>query len=276
MKDLNKITISRFAIIERLLYWEGEVNATRLAPLFGITLGNATHIVAKYRERHPEALIYNPSVKVFETGPAFELHYASPRWQEYEAFLLNNQNTYQDNVWAVDAATFSRAHLATPDHAIMQLLAKAIRHSLSVSVKYYSMNNPEGLERTIHPRAIAYSGLRWHCRAYDELNQQFRDFNLGRFTTGKITGKSTVHSEDELWDHYIKLDIGPHPDLEPAQQRLVMMDKPHPEQFTITTRAAMANYLLDFYQIAHHPSQHLPHVRPLILLNFDRVKDYLF
>jgi hypothetical protein len=275
-KSLNKATIARFCIIERLLFWEGEVNATRLAALFGITFGNATLIVANYRELHPDSLTYNQVAKVFEPGQSFELHYATPHWADYESFLLVNKKTYMDNMWSIDSVTLSNFDLNAPDKEIVRLLTKSIRNSLSMTVKYHSMNHPDGIERTIHPRAIAYSGLRWHCRAYDELNNRFGDFNLGRITEGKIVGKSSIDIEDEFWVNFIKLEVGPHPALNKAQQRLVMMDKPHSEQFEITTRAAMANYVLDFYQIAHHHEQHPPHVRPLILLNFNSVKEYLF
>ncbi len=139
------------------------------------------------------------------------------------------------------------------------------------------MTSPSGTKRTIHPFALANSGLRWHCRAYDELRSEFRDFHLGRITKAKVSSASNIDNKnDKAWHSTVELVVGPHPELSVAQRRVIMMEHGGGETFSLNVRASMVEYTLQNYLINKEPFEGEPKEKPLYLVNLGDVQDFLF
>ncbi|MDO6720789.1 WYL domain-containing protein [Psychrosphaera sp. 1_MG-2023] len=258
-------------------YWEGVVNASTLAKLFKVTISNITKSLSEYRELYPDSLEYNKSLKQYEPTPDFTCHYIDESWQEYAAFLRINSQVYRSDYWGDLAMDFGPLHTGNVDPKIVRVITQAMNKKLSVKVTYYSLTNPTGIERVIHPIALADSGVRWHCRAYDEYRSEFRDFHLGRITVAELNESSEVqHSQDDAWMTMIELKVAPQPSLTEAQKQVIMMDKGREESFTVKVRAAMAEYYIQYHLIDKEVRESNPLVRPLYLQNYHEIKSWLF
>lgn len=267
----------RLKAIEMFAYWEGVVNASTLAKLFKVTISNITKSLTEYRELYPNSLEYNKSLKQYEPTSSFTCHYIDETWQEYVAFLRINSQVYRSDYWGALAVDFGPLHTGNIDPKIVRVITQAINKKLSVKATYYSLTNPNGIERIIHPIALADSGVRWHCRAYDEYRCEFRDFHLGRITAAELNEPSEVeYEQDEAWMTMIKLKIAPQPALTESQKQVIMMDKGKGDSFTVEVRAAMAEYYIQYHLIDKEIRESNPLVRPLYLENYDEVKAWLF
>ncbi|MEZ9140512.1 MULTISPECIES: helix-turn-helix transcriptional regulator [unclassified Shewanella] len=268
---------SRFKAIEILAYWEGAVNATRLSKLFGVTVGNITKDMVNYRELYPDNLAYNKTQKRFEPTDKFRSQHTDSKWNEYELFVSYYANIYRENFWSSSALELGPSSRFNAEPEIVRAVSQAISGKQSLKIEYFSMTSPKGSKRAIHPFAIANSGLRWHCRAYDELRGEFRDFHLGRITKARVSATSNIdNSHDKAWHLNVELIIGTHPELSPEQRKVIMMEHGGGKTFTIAVRASMVEYTLQNYLISKEPFEGDPKARPLYLVNLNDVKKWLY
>jgi predicted DNA-binding transcriptional regulator YafY len=279
---MTSVTVSitkenRFKAVEILAYWEGAVNATRLSKLFGVTVGNVTKDMVNYRELYPDNLAYNKAQKRFEPTDRFQAHHTDSKWNEYELFVSYYANIYRENFWSSSALELGPNSRFNAEPVIVRAVSQAISGKLSLDIEYFSMTSPSGTTRTIHPFALANSGLRWHCRAYDELRGQFRDFHLGRITKAKVSSASNLDNKnDKAWHSTVELVVGPHPELSTAQRKVIMMEHGGGETFSLNVRASMVEYTLQNYLINKEPFEGEPKAQPLYLINLDVVREWLF
>lgn len=270
---------ARFRVIELLAYWEGMVNASKLAVLFQVTVNNITKSLAEYRKEYPDSLSYNKSEKRFEPTSEFHLQYIDGSWEEYTAFLRLNNVSYSSTLWGENTIDFGPTISSHVDPQVSRILTQAIAKNLAIQVTYYSLSHPEGMKRILHPIAMANSGLRWHCRAYDEYRKEFRDFNVSRMKDVAIAGNSSwTAKDDDCWMQTITLRISPQPALTVEQKRVIMMDKGEGDFYEVSIRAAMAEYYLQFHLIDKYERSESddPTIRPLYLENYDEVSRWLF
>lgn len=268
---------SRLKAIEMFSYWEGVVNASTLAKLFKVTISNITKSLTDYRELYPGTLIYNKSLKRYEPTASFSCNYIDGSWQEYAAFLRINSQVYKSDYWGALAIDFGPLYTGSVDPKVVRMITQAITKKQAVKITYYSLSQPAGKERIIHPIALADSGVRWHCRAFDEFRSEFRDFHLGRITQAELFSSSTIDAEkDTAWMTSVELHIAPQPSLTCEQKNVIMMDKGRGESFSVKVRAAMTEYYLQFYLIEKHVRDSNPLERPLYLKNYDEIKPWLF
>lgn len=268
---------SRFRAIEMFAYWEGMVNASMLADLFQVTVNNITKSLAEYRKEYPHALVYNKSEKRFEPTGDFSPQYIERSWEEYSAFLRLNCSIYFSSLWGENTLDFGPSSSCQVNPEVSRYLSQAIAKKLSIEVTYHSLNHPEGLKRILHPVALASSGLRWHCRAYDERRGEFRDFNINRMRDLSIVGGSKwLAKDDRSWMQTITLKIAPQPTLTDEQKKVIMMDRGEGEHYEVKLRAAMAEYYLQYHLIDKQIRLDDPVTRPLYLENYEEVKEWLF
>jgi len=279
---MKTVTISiakenRFKAIETLIYWEGAVNATRLSKLFGVTVGNITKDMVNYRELYPDNLAYNKAQKRFEPTSNFQAHHTNSKWNEYELFVSYYANIYRENFWSSSALELGPNSRFNAEPEIVRSVSQAISGKLTLDIEYFSMTSPSGTKRTIHPFALANSGLRWHCRAYDELRDEFRDFHLGRITKATVSSASNIDNKnDKPWHTNVELVVGPHPELSVAQKKVIMMEHGGGETFSLNVRASMVEYTLQNYLISKKPFEGEPKAQPLYLVNFDALQQCFF
>lgn len=265
---------NRFKAIEILAYWEGDVNATRMSKLFGVTIGNITKDMVSYREQYPDNLVYNKALKRFEPTENFQANHTNSKWNEYELFVSYYAEVYRDNFWASSALELGPSSRFNAKPEVIRAVTQAISAKLSLDIEYFSMTSPSGTKRTIHPFALANSGLRWHCRAYDELRGEFRDFHLGRITKAKVSSASNIdNKDDKSWQSFVELVVAPHPKLSTAQKKVVMMEHGGGEKFTLNVRSSMVEYTLKNYLISKEPFDGEPIAQPLYLANLDELRE---
>lgn len=117
---------ARFRVIELLAYWEGVVNASKLAVLFQVTVNNITKSLAEYRKEYPDSLFYNKSAKRFEPTSEFHLHYTDGSWEEYTAFLRLNNVSYSSTLWGENTIDFGPAISSYVAPKVSRILTQAI------------------------------------------------------------------------------------------------------------------------------------------------------
>jgi hypothetical protein len=236
-----------------------------------------TKDIVEYRQSHPKNLFYVPAEKRFILTNDFCSYYSLGQWCEYEGLLARFQRTYVEHIWHDQSLEMGPISTVEPASKTTQVITRAIAQKRTVKLLYRSMNNPQGDERTIHPHALANSGLRWHCRAYDNKRNEFRDFHLGRIANARLSIESSIDStNDKAWASIIDIIIAPHPKLTPGQQKLVMLDHKGETSFTLKSRAAMAQYTLQYLGVTSTPDKDNPKAHPLFVLNLEHIKHWLF
>ena len=76
-------------------------------------------------------------------------------------------------------------------------------------------------------RALIYTGMRWHVRAYCEKNRDYRDFVLSRFRGApELMHNKTEHTreQDPGWSSQVQVIIEPDSRLKPEQQAIIETD----------------------------------------------------
>lgn len=102
---------------------------------------------------------------------------------------------------------------------------EVIRTRQSLEVEYQLLSSPAPRWRWIAPHAIAFDGFRWHARAYGFTGGCFKDFLLARILGIRDTWSSDIDASHHAdWHTQVTLEIGPHPGLSGAQNKIVAPD----------------------------------------------------
>lgn len=267
----------RYRAMEVLLQWEGTCNASRLSALFSVRRENVSRHVQEYRSAFPGQMDYDAIGKTFRPTETFIPRFSRGVISEYLDLARRFYVDEESETW-LDCGP--RPHIE-PAPEIFRGLVEAIKNRRPVSISYRSWNHPAGRQRRIHPHALAYSGLRWHCRAFDEETESYRDFHLGRFDsleTVSTAGAATTGDMDQDWNERVDLFLVPNPDLSPGEQDLVKADYGMAQGFLrIQGRRSMAHYVLQSYQVptsGHLPKN--PRQCPLVCANLEDILTALF
>lgn len=270
---------SRFWFIEIQAYWRGLVNSRHIIDYFHVSRTQAQKYISAYREKYPDNLIYKDSLKGFTPTSIFSLHYITGDANEYLEWLHNKP----ESVVNVPDATLTNASLNLPKRRvhphIIRQLSHAIKLNLRLEVDYVSLKNPDGEGRIIQPYIFVKTGLRWHLRAYDEKHREFRDFVLSRFneTAEILKGKTVDPNQDYAWQTYIDLKFVADLRLSPPQKRVIEQDyQMQNNELIITTRAALAQYVLQEMQVNTKFVDEYPEAQQLVLANKKDIQKWLF
>lgn len=251
---LDSRTRLQFEFIEMLLAYEGEITNQRLREKFGVTSVQASRVLASYRETFP---LNARALK----GQGRGRYVPTPRFKPEIANLSIEAyfRSVKDQVAHVKVEETQR-DFTNVDPALFRIIHSAMDQSTASRVIYRSMNNPDGIERIIHPLAFVFAGRRWHVRGFDELTEQHRDFNLARILRAESAHKAVETPTDIGWEEKVQLELRPHPSLTEGQKKLI-----RDELFNgaigrrITTRRALIRYILRDLEVAENPeAQHPP------------------
>jgi predicted DNA-binding transcriptional regulator YafY len=129
---------------------------------------------------------------------------------------------------------------------------------MQVEVLYASAHGKSRKWRRIMPHALAWSGHRWHARAWCLENLDYRDFVLGRMEDAHWPEAApSLPLRDAAWETMITVEVRPHQDLEEEAQAGIAnefrMEKGH---LLIPVRQAMVQYLETALGLA--PAEGLP------------------
>lgn len=271
---MNKKLQTSFIIIENLAYWEGGLNATILGEFLGIAPTNARRYINEYQKMYNGNLVYNGShpEKLYEPHPNFVCKIISGNWHDYIQFL----SAYKASGLNSSALDLGPYPLQIVDPNVFRHINFAIRTRKALTVMYHSRSRPEGRIRIIHPHALASSGLRWHCRAFDSETNEFRDFNLSRIG-GIIRNEASPidPTTDSKWMSYITLQLGPNTRLSPSFQEVIKRDHGFTKHLSVSVREAMVPYFIQFHNICTDVGTDNSNEKPLMLINLQEVQNCL-
>jgi len=107
----------------------------------------------------------------------------------------------------------------------LRAILLAIRERHAISASYVSFQRPGERQRVLSPHALVFDGFRWHVRAHDAGDDTFKDFVIARLSRVADAGAwRRVPAEDAAWNHMVTLVIGPHPELNAHQRRVIARD----------------------------------------------------
>ncbi|MGO4999140.1 WYL domain-containing protein [Oceanisphaera sp. W20_SRM_FM3] len=277
---INTTLERRFWLIELLANWEGRITCSHLQYYFKLGRQQANKIINQYQEAYPNGITYCASAKSFLVTADFKPAFISHDVAEYLNWI-SGQSTHQPLV----AEKYQLAHAILSPPArnvsphIMRPLVHAIRHRERLEVDYGAVTHPDRSGRIIVPIRFVNTGRRWHLRAWCEKAQAYRDLVLSRLHGTPSSEGKCVSSlpTDTAWETEITLRIQPDPRLSEDQQAALIHDYGmHNGELALTTRAALAHYLLQELQINTKMLDGNPVAQQLILANQDEIKPWLF
>lgn len=270
----------RYWFIELIAYWEGRIATTHLCEQFNLSRQQASKIINHYKHAFPHNLHYNATKKGYEPTKKFTPQCISGDAMEYLNWLTSPYTTsssHRRQVSVSHVALQLPPRQVTPE--LMRGLVAAIRERRCVEVDYVSLTNPNREGRIIAPHTFVNTGLRWHLRAWCEKSQEYRDFVLSRFR-GKpeLEGKSNhTAKHDVAWNTEITLIFAPDARFSKEKRDVITHDYNMEDgQLHITTRAALAHYLIQEMQVNTKFLAEKPEEQQLVLVNKEDIKEWLF
>ena len=271
-KQLNWSASRRNEFIEFRVFWHGRINRADLMDTFGISLQQASLDLSRYSERWKRNLVYDKSQRAYVRGRAFKPRFITPNAEDYLAQLravdqgLVSRDQSWISVFPGFAATPTPVRGVAPE-TLRDVLA-AIHLPAALEITYQSMSRPEPSVRWIEPHALAFDGFRWHARAFCQNDQVFKDFLLSRIVEIDKQGAVTADPQADVdWYSDVVLEIGPHPDLSPTQQRAIEMDYGMEKgRAQIPVRRALLFYALKRLGLDTDPAARRPQDQQIVLM----------
>lgn len=272
----------RHLIMLTLLTWEGRLSNARLRGLFDLSSIRASEWLRDFRERHPLWIDWDAKTKSHIATTGFFKERAKNH-------IAENLSRYVVVVGLPVAATnmedqqilwAAYPDLYAPDPKIFSTLLLAAQLNQPVDIEYRSLTTPKPHHRTISPCSLVRAGRRWHTRAYCHLKKEFRDFNLGRISSVKLQpfDDDVPHNAIDLaWNTFVKVRIGAHPLLTPAQADVIRFEHfNNTSSMTQSCRAALVSYFIQDIKAAMNPTLQMPPDFQLAVENIEEVKKWLF
>lgn len=219
----------RLEFIEFRLFWEGHVNRGDLMDAFGVSVNQASTDLNRYIGMAPDNMVYDKSARAYVCGAEFTPQFLKPDASRYLAQLRSVADGLLDRADAWIGQFPSHDAAPTPVRGVnaktLRSVVAAIRRSEAIEVKCQSLSRPDPRWRWIAPHAIGFDGFRWHARAFCLTDQTFKDVLLSRIIQARGTRPSEVGPDaDTDWNEQVTLEIGPHPELPDAQQKVIALD----------------------------------------------------
>lgn len=261
IEELASAQRERLAYIEFRLWFFGEVTRKSVLDRFGVATAAGTRDLMLYRDLAPQNAQYEG--KVYRYLPTFK-----PLFQHQVHRVLSALTSgFGDGERSSESAVMPHevpARLNQPNLNDLAKVTRAIHGGHPLKLSYHSMKT--GLvEREIVPHALVDSGLRWNVRAFDRTKGEFRDLVLTRmekltaFKPSSASAAVQTHerqSADAQWLQMVELNLVPHPAHKHPEsvERDFGMTK---SMLKVTTRAAMAGYVLRQWQVDCSPEASL-------------------
>lgn len=267
----------RLEFIDYRLNWDGQINRSNLTDFFGISVPQASLDLTEYTKMAPANMEYDTRARVYRATAAFKPAFASSSLERYLDDLL--RVTIQPEIpygsflgWHSPVAAVPRLERRLDPDVVGQIL-RAIRELESVNVFYRSMSDPDGSERRLTPHALVHDGYRWHARSYCHKRKEFRDFLLSRIVRAENAGRDQERSHlDGAWNRMVDVVIISHPDLRPAQRRLIESDYAMENgEVHLKCRKALLYYLLFQLNLTRDQASRTPEAVQLALKNKDDI-----
>ncbi len=263
---------SRFAIIESLLLWEGQISNERVREVFGIQNVQASRVLSEYVTYNPDHINVKTTRSPYKANLEITPKYSSGSIEEYISAtkFLNNSN---------DLILDARCDLTTPSVEVISHISQSIMSKCGLKINYLSMTNPKGLERVIYPHTIVRAGRRWHVRAWCGERLEFRDFVIGRIKDVSITNipSSNLISSDIDWNKKVDLILGAHPKLNSEQVEVIRNEFFNGSvSRKLVVRSCLIQYVIQDIRASINYDKELPPEYQLAVVNLPDIKHFLF
>lgn len=276
-------TRQRLAYIETRAYYTGSVSRSDVAQTFAMSDPAATKDLKRYNDLAPGNLIYKQKEFAFVPADDFKQVFADLSPAPVLDLIAGNSPSPwlasdEFSIYGLQAVCLPRL-TRLPNREIVAQLTRAIYRRKKLLVVYASLHQDSyDRERILEPHSLAYTGLRWHARAYNEQNFDFRDFVLSRILEARLLDEDAESGPDydEDWMETLTLDLAPHPGLDPRQQLNLHIDfSENGKTIQLTVRRAMIGYALRLLSVDTTPDHSLdPNAFQLVLLNREEVENY--
>lgn len=244
----------RLAYIEFRLFFLGEIGRSDLIKRFGVAPAAATRDFSTYRELFPRNINFDTTSKSYIISEDF-----IPVFDHIpERVLTALSQGFGEGINSVLGALIPceiPIMLNRVKSDVLAPITRAIYLKKPVRLNY-SSHTSGASQREIVPFAIATDGLRWHARAFDRKNQDFRDFVISRMSDAVVLHEQVEKQEraeaDIQWNRIVELNLVPHPDRKNAQITIRDFEMRDGE-LRLQVRAAMAGYLLRQWHVDCSP-----------------------
>lgn len=261
----------RLMFLEAHVIWRGRITIGALRDSFDVTTARAERDFKLYQRLIPGNLLRDRTTGEYQASDAFEPRFLRGTASEYLQVLRNH--AIADSLPIAMAAYLPAEVLELPEREFdVRVLARintAIRERRWLVIDYQSMTHPEPRRMEIAPHALVHA-QRWHARAWSNIHQAYRDFLLSRICGLPQLRGDCDRSPDLDWDwrHLVTIRIAPHPQLTPAQARVVEQDygmlhgmREH------SVRLALVPYTLRMLGVGRGDRQRSPQEQQIVLLN---------
>lgn len=279
---MSATELERQKAIEIIAFWTGKLNTRDLMTAYGISRVQATRDIGRYIQSQPGNLYYHRQQKSYLKVSPFTCRYTQGTVDEYlELLLRTGQLAASDEPVAESSIVWLQARSTRVEPKTMASVLQAIREGRGLRMCYGSMENPTGRERVVYPHVLVQSGFRWHLRAYCPERSEFRDFNLSRILSEPEVGErappEAARQQDAAWQKILVLELAANPILTAEQQALIGWEYGMScGVLKLPTRACLAHYQLQAYQVEPERSRADPARHHLVLLNHAEVAPFLF
>lgn len=219
----------RLAFIDDRLYWEGSFNRADLIDRFKISVAQASADIAAYRAAAPNNAAYDLKAKSYVAGPSIKPVVSQLDPGQYLAELRARREGIGFDVISATFNILPAEIVPLParpiSREVLREVVLAIKGRQILACTYLSFQEGFTGRRSIEPHTLVFDGMRWHVRARDVKQDDFRDFTLGRISDVVRQGVAEQEpSRDEQWHSWVRLRLAPHPGLTPGQRRAVRAD----------------------------------------------------
>jgi hypothetical protein len=248
----------RFSFIESRLYWAEGLTATALAEAFGISRQSAQAVIEKYRQQHPNNMLYDAAKKQHIADESFEPHYIRKDSSRFFDAVRGQAlvNMYAEDVSWSDIPFEDASRNLKPNIGYFPALVDALIKKHVITIYYYSKKRV--LLRDISPHHLVYADGRYHVRAYWH-DEGYRDFVLSRISYASYAGDDGVSDKhDREWHQRITLKFKLNPALPDATKQAMQKDYTLKEGvLNIPCRQALALYI-ERKMLKHDAESKLP------------------
>ena len=251
LDNLSHSQRERLSHIDFTLLFKGEARRSYLTERFNVSPSVATQDFARYKELAPRNVMYDEKrrlhLKTREFQPLFD-------YDVIRTLATISQGFGDGFLGKVRSSMACEApfHLNKPKLDVVAAISEAIHNSAATDIVYTSLTRGAG-SRQIVPHTLIDNGLRWHVRAFDRKQKEFRDFVLTRISKvdlldDEVNNEVETVPWDNQWNRIVELELIPHPRLEHPEA--VGMDySMENDCLRVETRAAFAGYLLRLWNV---------------------------
>ena len=241
--------MERLRFIERAAWWRGMVRRQDVMEEFGLGPAQVSSDFQKYLELNPGSLVYSLNRKRYEGAPAMTRILDSSTLEEAVTQFIDRAGRLPVTGREERPGSAQVDWLVLPERRpgpeVERRIFQAVLHGMRVEVLYGTPGKGSRW-RKLMPHALAWSGHRWHVRAWCLENGDYRDFSLGRMEDARWpeAAEPVALQRDKAWETMLVVEVEPHPELDEERRAAVAAEfRMERRRLKIPVRQAMMQYL---------------------------------